>query len=173
MSAPEGFAELVATRSAALVRSAWLLTGDEAAAQDLVQTALAATWVRWGRLREPAAAEAYVRRVMLTTFLSWRRRRWHREVATGTLPETPVATDVFAQADLRASVAAALARLPRRQRAVIVLRYVEDLTEVQAAQELGCAVGTVKSQAAKALATLRASPELAAVWGSEVSHDRH
>lgn len=172
MSAPEGFAELVATRSAALVRSAWLLTGDEAAAQDLVQTALAATWVRWGRLRDPGAAEAYVRRVMLSTFLSWRRRRWHGEVPTAAPPDHAAAGDPFEAVELRAAVVAALARLPRRQRAVIDLRYVEDLTEAQAAQALGCAIGTVKSQSAKALATLRASPELAGAWGTEVSHER-
>ncbi len=171
MEAPDGFGDFVAARSAALVRSAWLLTGDEASAQDLVQTALARTWVRWDRVVRQEAPEGYVRRVMVTTYLSWRRRRWHGEVPTESVPEHPGPEDPFLEADVRRTVAAALAELPRRQRAVVVLRYFDDLTEAQAAEALGCSVGTVKSQSAKALAKLRASTHLSTIWGEEVSRD--
>ncbi len=130
---PEGFRDFVAARSPALVRSAWLLTGNEASAQDLVQTALAKTWERWARVIRQEAPEAYVRTVMMSTYLTWRRRRWHGELPVATMPDGAEAHDAFADADLRASVAAALRALPRRQRAVVVLRYFDDLTEVQAA----------------------------------------
>jgi len=171
VDAPEGFGAFVTERSPALVRSAWLLTGNEATAQDLVQTALASTWVRWDRVVRQEAPEGYVRRVMVTTYLSWRRRRWHGELPTGAVPERAAARDPYGEAELRATVRAALDELPRRQRAVVVLRYFDDLTEVQTAQMLGCSVGTVKSQSAKALAKLRASAHLSAIWGEEVSHD--
>jgi RNA polymerase sigma-70 factor (sigma-E family) len=152
---PDGFREFVAARSPALQRAAWLLTGNRETAQDLVQTALARTWPRWHRLERTENAEAYVRRVMVTTYATWWRRRWRGEVPTATLPDRPETADVFSEADLRATVQTALGTLPRRQRAVVVLRYFEDLTEAQTAQALGCSVGTVKSQSAKALARLR------------------
>jgi len=172
VDAPEGFGAFVTERSPALVRSAWLLTGDQASAQDLVQTALAKTWVRWDRVVRQEAPEGYVRRVMVTTYLSWRRRRWHGELPTEAMPERAVEGDPYGEAELRATVRAALDELPRRQRAVVVLRYFDDLTEAQTAHALGCSVGTVKSQAAKALAKLRASAHLSAIWGEEVSHDQ-
>jgi RNA polymerase sigma-70 factor (sigma-E family) len=165
---PEGFRDFVAARSAALVRSAWLLTGDEAAAQDLVQTALVKTWSRWARVEAP---EAYVRRVLLSTFLTWNRRRWRGELSVATLPERAEVRDAFADVDLRAPVHAALRELPPRQRAVVVLRYFDDLTEAQAAEVLGCSVGTVKSQNAKALAKLRECAHLRPALDEEVSHD--
>jgi RNA polymerase sigma-70 factor (sigma-E family) len=170
---PAGFRDFVAARSAALVRSAWLLTGDNAAAQDLVQTALAKTWTRWPRLERKDAPEAYVRRVMVSTFLSWRRRRSYGELVVASLPEASSGCDMFAEADLRHAVSAALAVLPSRQRAVVVLRFFDDLTEAQTAVVLGCSVGTVKSQNAKALAKLRACPSLQGVWSEpeEVGHD--
>ncbi len=168
---PNGFRDFVAARSPALVRSAWLLTGDEALAQDLVQTALAKTWERWERVERQDAPEGYVRRVMVSTFLSWRRRRWHGEVAVAAVPDRPLTADAFAEADTRRAVQSALRELPPRQRAVVVLRYFDDLTEAQTAELLGCAVGTVKSQAAKALAKLRNSAALLGAWDEEVSHD--
>jgi RNA polymerase sigma-70 factor (sigma-E family) len=168
---PDGFREFVATRSGALVRSAWLLTGDSAEAEDLVQTALAKTWSRWSRIVRQDAPEAYVRRVMLSTFLTWTRRRWRGEVPFAMLPERADPHDVFAVADLRSSVQAALRELPPRQRAVIVLRFFDDLTEAQTAQALSCSVGTVKSQCAKALARLGASVVLRGTWEEEVSRD--
>lgn len=162
---PDGFREFVAARSPALVRSAWLLTGNEAEAQDLVQAALAKTWVRWPRLARQDAPEAYVRRVMVSTFLSWTRRRSRGELAVAALPERSDPRDPFAEADVRRAVRAALRTLPPRQRAVVALRYVDDLTEAQTAEALGCSVGTVKSQCAKALARLRGSPALHGMWG--------
>lgn len=170
---PDGFGDFIAARSAALVRSAVLLTGDEALAQDLVQAALARTWSRWERIARQDAPEAYVRRVMVSVFLTWGRRRWRGERPTAVLPDLTDPKDEFAAADLRSSVTGALRALPRGQRAVIVLRYYDDLTEVQAAQALGCTVGTIKSQTAKALATLRNSPQLRGLLDDEVSHDAH
>lgn len=167
MREPDGFRDFVAARSPALVRTGWMLTGDEASAQDLVQTALVKTWSRWDQVRSKDAPEAYVRKVMLSTFLSWRRRRWTGERPTAVLPEQADGADEYAAADLRAGVRAALATLPPRQRATLVLRFVEDRTEAQTAGLLGCSVGTVKSQTAKALASLRASTHLQALLGEE------
>lgn len=171
VSEPDGFRDFVVGRSPALIRSAWLLTGSEATAQDLVQIALAKTWSRWSRITRQDAPEAYVRRVLLSTYLTWRRRRWRDEIAVGSMPDRTDKRDVFAEADVRRSVSEALATLPRRQRAVVVLRFFDDLTEAQAADALGCAVGTVKSQTAKALTKLRACQLLDGVWDEEVSGD--
>lgn len=157
----EGFDGFVAARGAALWRSAWLLTGDHHRAEDLVQTALGKAWPHWRRVGETGSFEAYVRRVMYTTYISWWRRRWNSELPTADLPEHP-GDDSAARAGVRRDVSIALAALPRGQRAVIVLRYFEDLTEAQTADVLGCSVGTVKSQAARALTALRLSPALEA-----------
>lgn len=142
-------------RTRALLRTAYLLTGDHALAEDLVQTALAKAWFHWSRIRGDNP-EPYVRRILVTTYSSWWRRRWNGEIPTEDLPETPAP----AGAD-RVDLWAALSRLPRRQRAVVVLRYYEDLTEAETARLMGSSVGTVKSQAAKALAKLRLDPALA------------
>ncbi|GAA1150448.1 SigE family RNA polymerase sigma factor [Nocardioides aquiterrae] len=156
----EQFAEFVSQRSPALLRAAWLLTGDWHLAQDLVQVSLEKSWPRWGR--EVEHPEAYVRRVMLTTYLSWRRRRWTGEVPTADVPEQASAAG---GTDLRLSLLTALATLPPRQRAVLVLRYFEDLTEQQAADALGCSVGTVKAHASRGLQHLRLTPGLAEALG--------
>jgi RNA polymerase sigma-70 factor (sigma-E family) len=156
---PDGFRAFVEARSSALLRSGWLLTGDWPSAEDLVQTALAAAWPRWGTLDQ--APELYVRKIMVNTFLRWRQRKWNGEIATGKLPETRAYGDVFAQVDSRATLTAALDRLPARQRAVVVLRYFADMTEAQTAQAMGCSIGTVKAHAAKALSRLRDAPGLA------------
>lgn len=161
---PEGFAAFVAARSPALMRTAWLLTGSRAAAEDLVQEALARSWRVWESIERQDAPEVYVRRVMVNTYTSWARRRWAGEVPTDALPEprgegSPRdATDVL---DVAHGVRLALADLPPRQRAVLVLRFYDDLTEAQVADVLGCALGTVKSQASRALAALRSSRHLA------------
>jgi len=160
-SEPDGFRDFVAARSAALLRAGWLLTGDWASAEDLVQTALAAAWPRWASLTRQDAPELYVRKVMMNTFLRWRQRRWNGEIATGRLPDTRAEQDVFAQVDARQVLLAALDRLPARQRAVVVLRYFADQTEAQTAAAMGCSVGAVKAHAAKALARLRDAPGLA------------
>lgn len=167
--ADEEFRDFVAARSAALVRSATFLTGDEALAQDLVQAALAKTWLRWPRVVRQDAPEAYVRRVMVSTFLTWNRLRWRHEQPLSDMPDRISGHDDFSEADLRACVRAAIRGLPPRQRAVVVLRYLDDLTETQAASALGCSVGTVKSQTAKALTTLRNSPRLRGLFVDEVT----
>ena len=152
------FADFVAVRGQALQRTAFLLTGDWALAEDLVQTALARTYPRWDRIVRDDP-EAYVRRVLVNTWASWWRRRWRGEVPTGELPEHP-ACDEYAGSDRRAAVQTALSRLPRRQRAIVVLRYHEDMTETQVAHALGISVGTVKSQTSKALTKLRGDAAL-------------
>ena len=160
--AGSGFDEYVLARGPELVRTAYLLTGDHGRAEDLVQTALAKVWPRWDSIaqRTDVAPHAYVRKVMLTTYIAWWRRRWNGEVPTDHLPEG----DHGALAD---RVAAAPRHHERAgladasQRAVVVLRYFEDLTEVQTAEALNCSVGNVKSQCSRALRALRLSPHLA------------
>lgn len=152
----DGFDGFVAARGDALWRSAWLLTGDHQLAEDLVQTALGKSWRAWDRVGADGF-EAYVRRVMYTTYVSWWRRKWRGERPTEHLPERPAAAE---DRDARNDLVAALGSLPRGQRAVVVLRYFEDLTEQQTATALGIGVGTVKSQCSRALAGLRSSPHL-------------
>lgn len=151
------FDEFVASRGAALWRSAWLLTGDDQLGEDLVQTALGKSWPAWERVSASGSFEAYVRRVMYTTYVAWWRRRWNGERPTADLPERP---DLPVTTELRQDLVRASATLPKRQRAVVVLRYFEDLSERQTAELLGCSVGTVKSQTARSLAALRASSVL-------------
>jgi RNA polymerase sigma-70 factor (sigma-E family) len=148
------FEEYVATRGRALWRSAWLLTGDAQRAEDLVQTALVKCWRRWDQIAADGSVDGYVRRAVITTYTDWRRRRWTGEVPTAELPDGRT-TD--ADLAIRRDVLSALAELPRAQRAVIVLRFYDDLTEVQTSAALGVSVGTVKSHAARALKTLRKS----------------
>lgn len=154
------FRDFVAARSPALYRSAYLLTGHPQQAEDLLQTALVRVALRWRRIR--TAPEAYARRVIYHQQVDrWRLRSWGREVSTAEVPEH-VGRDHAADADLRISVAAALRRLPPRQRAVIVLRYLEDLSEADAAAVLDVTVGTIRSTTARALTRLRSDcPELA------------
>ncbi|WP_020141663.1 SigE family RNA polymerase sigma factor [Terracoccus sp. 273MFTsu3.1] len=155
------FDDFVATRSTRLLRTAYLLTHDRALAEDLVQTSLAKAWFAWARI--DGQPDAYVRRVMVNTYSSWWRRRWNGEQATAELPERAAAAghrpeDV--RVDDRTDLWRALARLPKRQRAVVVLRFYEDLSESETAEILQCSVGTVKSQASRALAKLRIDPTL-------------
>jgi RNA polymerase sigma-70 factor (sigma-E family) len=167
------FDSFVLARSAALLRSARLLTGDWALAQDLVQTALVKVWPRWDRVVRNGDPDMYVRRVMVTTYATWWRRRWRSEVPHGVVPDHAQVGDETDLVDRRAVVAAALAGLSRGQRAVIVLRHFDDLTEAQTAAVLGCSVGTVKSQHARAVTKLRRSPQLCALvdaWSLEVSN---
>jgi RNA polymerase sigma-70 factor (sigma-E family) len=166
----QGFEEWVLARGDALHRTAFLLTRDHALAEDLVQTALAKAWPAWRRIRDDP--EPYVRRVLVNTYSSWWRRRWTGEQPTAELPEGPAGTDHGDAVATRAGVLAALGALPRRQRAVVVLRYFEDLTEAQTAELLGISTGTVKSQAAKALARLRVDPALAADHDTHLARER-
>lgn len=151
------FRDFVAARGHALLRTAYLLTGDQQLAEDLVQTALEKCANRWPSIRVPAAAEAYVRRAMYREQVSlWRRRRV-TELPSVTVPEPRRSSTSPDAAEDRLVLRQALMALGRRQRAVVVLRFFEDLTERQVADLLGISVGTVKSQAHKALAQLRAS----------------
>jgi RNA polymerase sigma-70 factor (sigma-E family) len=157
----EGFALFAQTRESALQRTAWLLTGDWGLAEDLVQTALVRSWPRWELIRRRDEPEIYVRRVMLNTWATWRRRRWRSEQATGSVPESAAPGDVAMEVAVRIAVRTALESLTERQRAVVVLRVFDDLSEAQVAQVLGCAVGTVKSTMSQAMARLRDDPRLA------------
>ena len=163
----EGFAQFVAARQRALQRTAWLLTGDWAAAEDLVQTALVRSWPRWERIRRRDDPEIYVRRAMVHSWASWRRRRWWGERPTGAVPDVQAAGDVAAEVALRVTVQRALRSLPARQRAVLVLRVFDDLSEAQVAQVLDCAVGTVKATLARAAARLREDPAVAGLMDRE------
>jgi len=148
------FDEFVAARSSGLLRTAYLLTHDHALAEDLLQTALAKAWFAWSRI--DGRPEPYVRRILVNTYASWWQRRWNGELATEHLPESRVG-DAADAADAGRDLWVAMERLPRRQRAVVVLRYFEDRTEAETAAALGCSVGTVKSHTARALARLRIS----------------
>ena len=148
------FRRFVAARSAALLRTAYLLVGDWAHAEDVLQSALTKTYLAWRRLGEIEAVEAYTRRVLVTTATSWWRRRWHGERPTDVLPDRPI-PDWLDEHAQRQELWQYVHALPVRQRAVLVLRFYEDLTEADTARVLGVAVGTVKSQCARALRTLR------------------
>lgn len=155
MASDVEFDEFVVARSPALLRTAYLLTRDLQLAEDLLQTALTKAWFAWKRI--DGDPEPYVRRIMVTSSVSWWRKRWTHETPTGVVPEpAPGSEELVDVHDLMQ----ALARLPRRQRAVVVLRYVEDRTEADTAALMGCSVGTVKSQCSKALAKLRADVAL-------------
>lgn len=148
------FGEFVAARTSALMRVAYLLTGDRHAAEDLLQSALAKTVGKWGTLRHEDP-EGYVRAVMLREQVSWwRRLKRMRETPLGDGVEPPV-EDLSAITDLRLAMRHALRRLPPHQRVVLVLRYYEDLNETQIAAALGCSVGTVRSRTHRAIAVLR------------------
>lgn len=153
----QGFEEFVAARYTSLLRTAYLLTQDRGLAEDLVQTTLAKCWLSWRRI-EADDPGGYVHRVLVNTYTSWWRRKWNHEYPTGDLPHTGTAGQHGA--DDRTDLATALRRLPRRMRAVIVLRFYEDRSEAETAGILGCSVGTVKSQASRALAKLRIDPAL-------------
>lgn len=152
----EPFRAFVAARMGSLLSFAHLLTGDRAAAEDLVQTALARTAVAWWRVRNRDDPEGYVRRAILRTQQNtWRRGLRELPVAEPPEPGPYQRPDPGQEVDDRDLLWRALRLLPPRQRAVLVLRYYEDRSETEIAQLLGCRPGTVKSQAAKALARLR------------------
>jgi RNA polymerase sigma-70 factor (sigma-E family) len=157
----EGFEQFVAARQRSLHRTAWLLTGDWALAEDLVQTALVRSWPRWELIRRRDDPEIYVRRVMVNTWATWTRRRWRGEHPAKTMPDSPAPGDVEAEVTARMAVRGALGGLTDRQRAVFVLRVFDDLSEVQVAEMLGCPAGTVRSTMSRALARLREDVQLA------------
>jgi RNA polymerase sigma-70 factor (sigma-E family) len=153
------FDAFVRVNARTLSRTAWLLTGDWAMAEDLMQATMMKVWQNWERIGGQEYVLAYVRRTLVNTFLTWRRRRWHGELPRDVIPEVAV-IDRTSDADLRESVRIAMAALPPRQRAVVTLRYFNDLSESDTAKVLRCSVSTVKSQAAKALDKLRVMPSI-------------
>ncbi|MFI1763007.1 SigE family RNA polymerase sigma factor [Streptomyces sp. NPDC020800] len=161
----EEFQSFMIGRWPRLMRTAFLLTGEQHAAEDLVQSTLEQVYVHWRKVASADDPEAYVRRVMINAHARRHRRRLKEFLApkddTGLVHEVPETGDRIAQADDRSALLKALAQLPVRQREAVVLRYWEDLTETQTAEAMGCSVGTVKSNAAKGIAKLRALPGLA------------
>jgi RNA polymerase sigma-70 factor (sigma-E family) len=163
----DAFRDYVAGRSARLLKTAWLLTGDWHLAEDLLQTALAKTSLAWHRIERFESVDAYVRRALVTTYASWWRRKWRAETPTRDIPDLLSTQDAYNEVDLRESVRRALEQLPARQRAVVVLRYFEDLSEADTAAALGCSVGAVKSHASRALSKLRESSLLGSLVTEE------
>jgi RNA polymerase sigma-70 factor (sigma-E family) len=156
------FEEFMTSRWPALVRLAFGLTGDRWLAEDLAQTALVSAYASWWRVRRADDPDAYVRRILINASKSRWRRSGAAEQSAGPPDEVPdPVADPAAAIGERSVLLAALAALPPRQRAVVVLRYWEDLSDAQAAALLGCSASTVRSQAARALAKLRASGALA------------
>jgi RNA polymerase sigma-70 factor (sigma-E family) len=154
-SGEPGFDAYVRRHAQALCRSAFLLTGDRHLAEDLVQAALAKVALRWDRVVAKGDPAPYVRTVIVRTAIAWRRRRWHGEIPTSPLPET-TGTERAPSVDRRDLLHHALLQVPARQRAVLVLRFYEDLSVAETARAMRCSVGTVKSQTSKGLARLRA-----------------
>jgi RNA polymerase sigma-70 factor (sigma-E family) len=149
------FRDFVAARRPTLLRAAMLLTADRADAEDLLQSALAKTYLAWGRINDRSALDGYVRRAMVNINISWWRRKKLEEYPTDELPDLPVA-DHTTRSELHDALGRLLGRLPERQRAAVVLRYYEDLSETEIAETLGVSVGTVKSTVSRAMAKLRA-----------------
>ncbi len=152
----ESFPDFVGRQQESLLRLAFLLAGDRGHAEDLVQTALMKTYRHWDRITLRGEPSAYVRRALVTTHTSWRRRAWHREQPTGRLPDV-AAAEPADRLDAGEELRRALAALPPRMRATVVLRYYEDLSELRTAQLMGCSESTVNTQAARGLARLRSA----------------
>lgn len=150
------FREYAAARSPSLLRTAYLLCGDWQRAEDIASTAVAKLYASWARVSRVEHLDAYTRQIVVRTYLDERRRPWRREHPSASLPE-PVAgsegpaADTVRRLDLRRQ----LARMPGRQRAVLVLRFYEDLSVEQTAELLGCSAGAVKALTTRALAALR------------------
>jgi RNA polymerase sigma-70 factor (sigma-E family) len=158
------FHDYVAARSSSLLRTAYLLTGNKADAEDLLQAALAKTYLAWCRIEDFGSLDGYVRRAMVNTHISWWRRRRLEEYPTDELPDQPV-TDHVGDSELHDSLSRALRRLPERMRAAVVLRYYEDMSEAEIAGVLGVSLGTVKSTVSRAVAKLRIDAELMGDFG--------
>ncbi|MEV5384481.1 SigE family RNA polymerase sigma factor [Streptomyces sp. NPDC052721] len=171
-TAAADFEEFVNACSPRLLRFAWLLTGDAHLAEDLLQTALAKVWPKWPRI-SGEHSEAYVRKTIVHTHASWWQRRWRGEIPYGELPDTAATgSDAFSALHSDHALAQAMRQLPKRQRAVIVLRYFEDMSVEDTAEVLGCSPGTVKSQASRAVRALRKTlldKEPQAASGQEVN----
>ncbi len=156
----DDFASYVSTRSGPLLRLAVGLTGSRPAGEDLLQSALTRAYLSWSKMRAAADPDAYVRRIVVNSHVSLLRRRRVREELHAELSDVVGSTPSYGVDD-RDALWTALARLGRRQRAIVLLRYYEDLPDDQIADLLGCTTATVRSQAMRALATLKDLPELA------------
>jgi len=156
-----GFRAFVQGGSSRHLRTAYLLTGNPADAEDLLQTALSRLVRVWDRVAEAGDVDAYLRRVLVNTHVSRGRRLWHRERPTDAPPDLP-GRDPYVTLDERDQLRRALAGLSPGERRAVVLRHVEDLPEAEVARLLGCSVGTVKSQSSRGLAKLRRALEGAA-----------
>lgn len=154
------FDEFVAAMSLSLLKTARLLTGDWHLGEDLAQVTLMKVYRRWAQIEHRDSPVDYARKVMVNTYLTWRRRRWRGEVPSPVLPEVGDRSDVAGAVAAVDELQRALLALPRRQRAVVVLRFYEDLTVAQTAAVLDCPEGTVTSLTRRALARLRSSKML-------------
>ena len=154
-----GFEEFVLARTDALLRFGYVLTGDASRAEDVLQEALLDVHRHWDRLAAQGSPEPYVRRAMVNEYVSWRRRHSNRELP-GEVPDLPAPDLADVGLAERDALWRALARLPRRQRAVLVLRFYEDLSDSEIAAVLGCAGGTVRSLTSRALHALRTDPDV-------------
>ncbi|WP_309236989.1 SigE family RNA polymerase sigma factor [Actinomadura sp. BRA 177] len=148
------FRDYVAERRPVLLRTATRLAGDRAEAEDLLQAALAKTYVAWDRIQDRAAVDGYVRRAMVNTQISWWRRRKLDIYPTDRVPDRPV-EDHTDRSEMHDALGRALDRLPKRQRLAVMLRYYEDMSEREIAEVLGISVGTVKSTVSRAMTRLR------------------
>src|SRR3954452_17219778 len=156
------FTAYVRTKGPTLLRTARSLTPNPADAEDLLQTALTKTYLAWDRIDDHRAVDGYVRRTLVNTRTSQWRKRKVDEFSTDDLPEPAPGNgpDLTEQQAQRDALMRAIARLPPRQRAMVVLRYYEDMSEAQTAETMGVSVGTVKSAVSRALGKLRDDPEL-------------
>lgn len=163
----QDFTEFTEASYASLLRTARLLTGDRHAAEDLVQAALVKVYLHWGRSGSWVSPQAYARKAVVNLYATWRRRRWHTETAHpgGEGAVAADGRDMAGGVEARLELARALGALPRAQRAVVVLRFYEDLSVEETAELLGCSPGTVKSRTNRALERLRAAGALAGYAG--------
>ncbi len=166
------FAQYMAARQPSLLRTAYLLTGDRHAAEDLVQASLAKLYLSWDKVQRREVIDGYVRRIMVNENNSLWRRAWkRREVTTDEVPDHAVAADLHDDGT-GSALWEFVQSLPRKQRAVIVLRYYEELSEAEAAEILGVSVGTVKSQTSRALAAMRARVHTQPLLGADAKEDQ-
>jgi RNA polymerase sigma-70 factor (sigma-E family) len=156
VGAETGFALFVHQHTPALLRTAYLLTGDRASAEELVQDTLVRLYAKWVRVEEAEAPLAYVRRCLTNRYINYQRRAARREYAYEDVPERVDERDLLGQLADRDEIWASLRDLPDRQRAALVLRFFEDLSDAESAEALGCRIGTVRSLISRGLATLRA-----------------
>ena len=171
-SGRDAFTELVTPELPGLLRAAYLLTGDAGLAEDLLQNALTNAYLAKSRVLRADTPSAYLRTILVNAHRRSHRRHRVAEVLTDDVPDRPMTAGV---SDDRRDLVAAVADLPPRQRAVVVLRYLEDRSEAEVAKILGCSVGTVKSQGARAIVHLRRHPALAdadVLTSREAAHER-